>query len=38
MAGRKTNGFEAAENFNGFRVVLVTALARHSLFVAHFIS
>src|ERR1700757_1622381 len=36
--GTQTDGFEPAKDLNGFGVVLVTALARHCLFVAHFIS
>ena len=36
--GTQAHGFQSAENFDGFRVVLVTALACHRFFVAHFIS
>src|SRR6202035_560016 len=34
----QTNGFQAAENFDGFRVVLVSALNNRCLFITHLLS
>src|SRR5580704_3105860 len=36
--GAKTNGFEAAEDFDGFRVVLMSTLNNRCFFIAHLLS
>ncbi len=36
--GAQTNGFQAAENFDGFRVVLMSAFYNRCFFIAHLLS